>query len=788
MSEQTDCLAQEFRDSARALLAVHGSAKRLRAHRNGDPGFERAVWTALAQAGWTGILASESHGGLGLGLAQMLAVLEELGRTPLPEPVIGAAVHPLALLQALPASALRDARLAEVVAGTQVIGVAWQEAPGQLEPAAFSLRAEACGADRVRLSGCKRWVVPGRGADGWLVAASEAATGGEAQPSLWWVPASSEGIRIDAIERVDGSPMANLVLEDCEQPIAHRLASGPAVQQALAHADDMARLAQAAELLGVARDAFDRTLDYLKTRVQFGKPIGSNQALQHRMVDAFIALHLAGACLAECVSMQARGAAPLALLASRAKARCAETALRVTRLSIQLHGAIGFTDEYDLGLYWKRALHLSNWLGSAAPHRARLLRLQGEETGLASIPDRSAGSAGASSSSAPPHRAGGLPGPDTDWAAMPEAAFREAVRAFLQAEYPPALRYPSRRLRWAESRDWYMKLSRQGMLAPAWPREHGGMALPPDKLLAFIEEFEEFGAARLPDQGIINLGPLLIRYGTPEQQRQWLPPILAGEHVWCQGYSEPNAGSDLASLRTEAIAEGADFVVTGQKIWTTLAHDATHIYLLVRTDKAAKKQDGISFLLVDLRTPGVTVRPIRNIAGEEEFCEVFFDKVRVPQANLVGGINQGWTIAKALLGYERLFIGSPKTCQYALGQLRQLAQARSLFDDPVFCADYATLLLDLSDLRAAYAGFADMVKRGDALPASVSLLKIFASETYTRIASALVEAATEDGAIRAASGPDWVAPLFNATITTIYGGSNEIQRNILARQVLGLPA
>src|SRR3712207_521588 len=156
------------------------------------------------------------------------------------------------------------------------------------------------------------------------------------------------------------------------------------------------------------------------------------------------------------------------------------------------------------------------------------------------------------------------------------------------------------------------------------------------------------------------LGPLVIRYGTEEQKKRFLPKILTGEHVWCQGYSEPNAGSDLAALRTEAVLDGDHYVVNGQKIWTTLATDANWIFLLVRTDKQAKKQEGISFLLVDMSTPGITVRPIINIELHDEFCEVFFDNVRVPKENLVGQLNKGWDMAKALLGFERIFLGSPR--------------------------------------------------------------------------------------------------------------------------------
>ena len=163
------------------------------------------------------------------------------------------------------------------------------------------------------------------------------------------------------------------------------------------------------------------------------------------------------------------------------------------------------------------------------------------------------------------------------------------------------------------------------------------MGLSPEKMIAYVEEQEQYGVARAPDMGIVMIGPLLIQRGSPAQQEKFLPKIIAGQHVWCQGYSEPGAGSDLASLRTEAVRDGDVFVVNGQKIWTTLAQDATHMFALVRTDKDAKKQSGISFLLIDLSAPGITIRPIKDIVGYEEFCEVFFDNVRVPAENLLGG-------------------------------------------------------------------------------------------------------------------------------------------------------
>ncbi|TAK68738.1 MAG: acyl-CoA dehydrogenase [Betaproteobacteria bacterium] len=380
-----------------------------------------------------------------------------------------------------------------------------------------------------------------------------------------------------------------------------------------------------------------------------------------------------------------------------------------------------------------------------------------------------------------------------DWNALDDETFRGEVRRFFREHHPQSLRYASRRPRWREVRDWWATLYRHNWIAPAWPREHGGMGLSPAKLLIFIEEQESYGAARTPDQGIINLGPLLIRYGTPEQQRKYLPPTLSGEYIWCQGYSEPDAGSDLASLRTEAVLKGDEYVVNGSKIWTTMAHDATHIFLLARTDKQAKKQEGISFLMMDMRSSGITVRPIRNIAGHEEFCQVFFDSARTHRSNRVGEQNRGWSLAKALLGFERIFIGSPKYCQFTLAQLAALAAERGLMDDPVFSDRLVQLRLDTEDLASVFARFAEVMRNGsETLGPEVSMLKIWASETFQRITEFTLESLGNAGAIAAAlpcgdRTIDAVNTFYYARPATFYGGSNEIQRNILAKHVLRLP-
>jgi alkylation response protein AidB-like acyl-CoA dehydrogenase len=381
---------------------------------------------------------------------------------------------------------------------------------------------------------------------------------------------------------------------------------------------------------------------------------------------------------------------------------------------------------------------------------------------------------------------------ERDWNALSDEEFRALVRADIEEHYPPHLRYAPGRLTWDEQSEWIAHLLDRGWIAPGWPVEMGGMGLSPIKQIIWREEHERWGAAEYREHGVIQVGPVIMRYGTDQQKDTWLPPILRAEHHWAQGYSEPEAGSDLASLRTRARREGDEYVVDGQKTWTTLAHAATHIYLLARTDPDAKKQEGISFLLADIETPGITVRPITDIAGQVDFCEVFLEGVRIPVTNRVGEENRGWTIAKSLLGHERLTAGSPGAAEYGLQVLASVASARGLRNDPVFRDRFAALRLDVAHLRDAYAGYKEMIARGDTIGPDVSMLKVLATETFAEIADFIIETAGEAGGLAGdvRLGDDEIDVLqafYKARPAMIYAGSNEIQRNILATAVLGLP-
>ncbi|AHG62440.1 acyl-CoA dehydrogenase [Advenella mimigardefordensis] len=786
-----------FGDSARDLLSRMNHAGRMRERVSQPPALDRDFWQEMAEAGWLAVLVPEEQGGLGLGLGEINAIAREMGAALPAEPLVAVAVQTVTLLCSLPPGPLRDRLLAGIADGSLVVGTAWQQRPGQVQAGPGAILSASEGA--LSVSGYFIGVSPATGASGWLILARE-----QEEDVLLWQEAGAEGVHLTDARRVDTGSMGTLQLQSCPIDQTQVLARGAQVLSAVDKANDYARIALSAQLLGCAGRAFDITLEYMKVRVQFGKPIGAFQSLQHRMVDSYIQLQMLEFALWDITAAPGQTPAVLAMQASRLKARAEQAAGQVTRLAVQMHGGMGYSDESDVGLMLKKTIALSSELGNRRAHLTRYLQLL--QTQPAASADTSAASSDASARADARDNTWTSFPTDRDWDAMPEAEFRQMLRAFYHAHYPEHLRHRNRRLHWHEIGDWYRTLARQKWIAPAWPKQYGGMALSAEKMIAYIEEQERYGVGRPPDQGLVMLGPILIRYGTPEQQQKYLPAILSGEHVWAQGYSEPNAGSDLASLRCEAVVDGDDFVVNGQKTWSTLAQDATHMFMLVRTDKEVKKQAGISFLMADLRTPGITVRPIRTIAGDEEYCEIFFDNVRVPKENLVGELNQGWTISKALLGFERLFSGNPKHAQNTLAMIDKVIAATGLHDEPAFMAQYAQLHMDIADLSCAYAAFSDMVRRNEPLPAKVSLLKIWATETHEKASLLLLDAAGEQAGTagaadfignsqgqagsedhRAVVVEDLQMPLYNAAAAKIFSGTNEIQRNILAKVVLALP-
>ena len=375
-----------------------------------------------------------------------------------------------------------------------------------------------------------------------------------------------------------------------------------------------------------------------------------------------------------------------------------------------------------------------------------------------------------------------------------EAEFRMEVRTWLDANLPAALRWRTERPPPAEVMPWYQTLSRKGWIAPHWPKQYGGMGASLNEQIIMTEELGRIGAPHLPVQGLNHIGPIIMEFGTAAQKAQHLPPIIAGSVIWAQGYSEPGAGSDLASLSTRATLNGDHFVVQGQKIWTTWAHHADWIFALVRTDPQAQpRQAGISFLLIDLRSPGIRIRPIKTIAGDDEFSEVFFDGVVVPAENLVGKLNDGWRIANALLGHERLGTSNPQFILTALERIKTMARSSGVIADPAFQDRLAAASINATALAAMFSHAVELTNQKQSPGPEASVIKILGSELLQSLNALLVEAAgghaTAENPITTNFGTvDVAAPFLQSRRATIYGGSSEIQRNVLARRVLNLPS
>jgi len=390
-----------------------------------------------------------------------------------------------------------------------------------------------------------------------------------------------------------------------------------------------------------------------------------------------------------------------------------------------------------------------------------------------------------------------------------EEAFRREVQQFLRDKLPERLSRKVRnglRLAREDMAEWHAILNERGWLANHWPRENGGPGWGAVQKFIFENECALAGAPRIVPFGVNMLGPVLIKYGSEAQKAHWLPRILNGDDWWCQGYSEPGAGSDLASVKTTAVLEGDHYVVNGQKTWTTLGHYANMIFCLVRTNKEAKAQSGISFLLVDMNSPGVEVRPIITLDGEHEVNEVFFTDVRVPAANLVGEQDKGWTYAKYLLTYERTNIAGVGFSVAGLEKLKRVARSvqrngRPLSEDPLFAARLAKVEIDLENMKTTNLRVIAAVAGGGVPGAESSMLKIRGTEIRQELlslarramgpyAQPFVEAALHAGHDEEPIGPADAAPAaaqyFNNRKLSIFGGSNEIQKNIISKMILGL--
>ena len=391
---------------------------------------------------------------------------------------------------------------------------------------------------------------------------------------------------------------------------------------------------------------------------------------------------------------------------------------------------------------------------------------------------------------------------DTSYSAQ-DIAFRDEVRAFFAENYDQGIQDRTKNPDTFKAAviEWQKKLHQQGWVAPGWPVEHGGTGWNPTQKFIFDSERAAAGVRDVVPFGLTMVAPVIYTFGNDEQKEKFLPRILASDDWWCQGYSEPGAGSDLASLKTKAELDGDDYIVNGAKVWTTYAQYADWIFCLVRTSTEGKRQQGISFLLIDMTTPGISVNPIVTIDNHHSLNEVVFDNVRVPVANRIGEENKGWTYAKALLAHERTGIAGVADSFRSLGEVRQFAEqeingGKSLISDPQFQKRLSDIEIDLMALEYTELRVLATVAAGGAPGAESSMLKIKGTEIQQAIQVLRMEVAgSYQGVLANDMDADQLGHNFGSAArqaymygraATVYGGSNEVQKNIIAKAVLGL--
>jgi alkylation response protein AidB-like acyl-CoA dehydrogenase len=386
-----------------------------------------------------------------------------------------------------------------------------------------------------------------------------------------------------------------------------------------------------------------------------------------------------------------------------------------------------------------------------------------------------------------------------------EAAFQQEIEAWLQSNLSNDFKQSAVRSlpddeQLEKRKAWERKLGESGWLGVSWPKDFGGRGASPMEHVIYLEALFKAGAPDpLNTLGLNLVGPTLIEIGTDEQKHAHLGSMLRGEVVWCQGFSEPNAGSDLAGLQTRADRDGDEWVVSGQKIWSSGAQYSDWCALLARTDQDAPKHKGISFFLVDMKSPGIDVRPIRQISGDAEFNEIYFDNVRVPHENVLGEVNGGWLVANRLLAYERGVITMEMIAGYQRlwEELRDFARATEragmkLAADPLVRERLARSYVDIQLFRLANLRLLTRYMRGDPPGAETSFMKLLWVDTEQRLNDLAMSLAGPDGlrapdAVGAPAGGDWIRQYFMSRAASIYGGTQDIQRNIIAERVYGLP-
>jgi 3-oxochol-4-en-24-oyl-CoA dehydrogenase len=716
---------EDLADSVRSLVARMVPSDVLHQALETPIAMPPPYWRPAADQGLQGVHLAESVGGQGFGILELAVVLAEFGRGAVPGPFV-----PSAIASALISAHDPDLKLLGDLAAGAVI-------------AAYALESS---------------LTATRQGDVLVVRGQARSVPAAAQATLLVLPVSTDigavWVVLDA-DRLDVEQVASV---DPLRPVAHVRADAVEVGEnrvlsnlSINAAQAIASTLLSAEAVGVARWATDTASAYAKIREQFGRPIGQFQAIKHKCAEMLARTERATAAVWDAARAIDEGidkpesaaefaAAVAATLAPAAAQSC-------TQDCIQVHGGIGFTWEHDTNIYYRRALGLVAAFGRAADYPQRVVDTA-TTTGVRKL------------------------NIDLD----PET---EKQRAEVRAEVAGLKAIP------AEQRT--DAIVEGGWVMPYLPKPWGRSATPVEQIIT-AQEFSA-GRVRRPMLGIASfLVPSIVAFGDEDQKQRFLPPTLRGEMIWCQLFSEPGAGSDLASLSTKAVKVDGGWRITGHKIWTTLAQYAQWGALLARTEPSAPKHNGITYFLLDMASEGVAVRPLRELTGNEMFNEVFIDDVFVPDALVLGEVNRGWEVSRNTLTAERVTIGSAENPNLASldrlvelvrdGQFDQIAQNRA---GQLMAEGHAAKVLSMRSTLLTLAG-------GDALP-SAAISKLLSMRTAQGYAEFGLASFGVDGAIGDTGEVqgEWAQYLLTSRATTIYGGTSEVQLNIIAERLLGLP-
>jgi alkylation response protein AidB-like acyl-CoA dehydrogenase len=754
---------QELAQSVRSVCERLASEERVRAVAYGDgddgsadthSGFDTALWDVLCnQVGVAAIALPEHLGGAGYGAAALGVVAHELGRALAPVPFVSSTVLATGLLLDLTErDPDADKRLTGLIEGRRTAAAALTGDGGLWRSSAVTLRAGRTGGVW-SIDGTVRHVLGGTAADDLVVVAIDS----DGEPAVFLLDPAVDGVVAEAERVLDGTrPMATITLSSAP---ALRLSGDGPVGDIVDRNVDIALAVLSAEQVGACERVLEIATDYARTREQFGRQIGSFQAIKHKCADMLVDLEWARS-----ASQAARealddsdtaAAGESGWRASMAKAVCSEALRNAAKANVQIHGGIGFTWEDSAHLYFRRARTDEVVFGTPAQHWDRLSAL------------------------------------DPSMSASPDAvdnvdAARAEIRSFLDsAPRPAGLRNygPTPTADDVEpGRIWHRYLADHGYACLHWAREFGGAAATVAYQAVFAEECARADVPRqLNITGADLVGPVLIKFGSQEQKDHYLEPIRLGDHVWCQLFSEPGAGSDLAGVRTRGERTGTGWRIDGQKVWSSAAASARFGLLLART--GPDKHRGLSMFVVPMDIPGVTVRPLLQMDGESKFNEVFFDGAELDDDALIGEVGQGWTVAMVTLGRERLTLGSQAVSMFRLHErMVDAARDRDLLD-PVLSRSMTRLWARMWLLRYTWQRAIDS---GDLTSPAFSVLKLMTSETDQDLGDMATEVLGTD----VCTDPEddgLVHHMLVGRAQTILGGTSEIQRNILGERVLGLP-